>query len=181
MTTNLKTDTKLNIITTTFKKCFYKSYFTILKGGFQEPFYKAPKDGVIGEIRFRENFLNSALHEIAHWCIAGKERLTKDDFGYWYVPDGRTPEQQIDFFSVEIKPQALEKYFSLLIGTPFNISLDNLNCEPKHSLCYKDKQFLNKNVKNFQQSLEKQYKIYLQGGLPTRARVFAKHLKKFSL
>ena len=33
---------------------------------------------------------NSALHEISHWTIAGKERRLLADLGYWYAPDGRT-------------------------------------------------------------------------------------------
>ncbi len=37
----------------------------------------------------RTDFFASALHEISHWCVAGKARREQVDFGYWYCPDGR--------------------------------------------------------------------------------------------
>ncbi len=48
----------------------------------------------------------SALHEISHWCIAGKARRELVDFGYWYCPDGRDAMTQSQFEDVEVKPQA---------------------------------------------------------------------------
>ena len=39
-------------------------------------------------IYFARGFYSSALHEIAHWLVAGKERRKLEDFGYWYEPDG---------------------------------------------------------------------------------------------
>ena len=33
------------------------------------------------------------------------------DYGYWYAPDGRNAEQQSAFYSVEVKPQAIEALF----------------------------------------------------------------------
>src|SRR5688500_9894460 len=52
----------------------------IVAGGFDEPFYRAPRDGAPAEIRFNRDYLNSCLHEIAHWCIAGRERRARDDY-----------------------------------------------------------------------------------------------------
>ncbi len=53
-------------------------------------------------------FYASALHEIAHWCIAGENRCQQVDYGYWYEPNGRSEERQFEFEKVEVKPQALE-------------------------------------------------------------------------
>lgn len=97
---------------------------TRLVGGYDEPFYLA---GPPSEIRFREDFLRSALHEVAHWCIAGAERRKQDDFGYWYCPDGRDQAQQQAFEQVEIRPQAIEAEFCQAIGIAFRPSQDNLN------------------------------------------------------
>lgn len=97
---------------------------TRLVGGYDEPFYLA---GPPSEIRFREDFVRSALHEVAHWCVAGAERRKQDDFGYWYCPDGRDPAQQQAFEQVEIRPQAIEAEFCQALGIPFSPSQDNLN------------------------------------------------------
>lgn len=97
---------------------------TRLVGGYGEPFYLA---GPPSEIRFREDFLRSALHEVAHWCVAGAERRKQDDFGYWYCPDGRDQAQQQAFEQVEVRPQAIEAEFCQAIGIPFCPSQDNLN------------------------------------------------------
>ncbi len=99
---------------------------TILVGDFNEPFYKTWVNQEPAEIQFREDFLRSSLHEIAHWLVAGKKRLQIDDWGYWYEPDGRTANQQKLFYKVEIKPQAVEKYLCEKLDVPFFISLDNL-------------------------------------------------------
>ena len=97
---------------------------TRLVGGYTEPFYLA---GPPSEIRFREDFVRSALHEVAHWCVAGAERRKQDDFGYWYCPDGRDQAQQQAFEQVEIRPQAIEAEFCQALGIPFSPSQDNLN------------------------------------------------------
>lgn len=62
---------------------------------------------------------NSALHEISHWTIAGKERRLLADLGYWYAPDGRTREQQALFEQVEVKPQAIEWLLPQLLAASF--------------------------------------------------------------
>ena len=110
-----------------FNAQFRHSERTILQGGADEPFYLAKNNDALSVIYFREDFFSSALHEISHWCIAGAKRRTLDDYGYWYAPDGRTPEQQIEFEHVEVKPQALEWLFSLQCGVAFRMSVDNLS------------------------------------------------------
>ena len=80
----------------------------------------------LDEIYFRNNFASSALHEIAHWCIAGAERRKVIDYGYWYI-ENRTAEEQLQFESLEIRPQALEWIFSEAAGVRFRVSLDNFD------------------------------------------------------
>lgn len=89
----------------------------------------APADPASGfhRLYYREDFFASALHETAHWCIAGPGRRLLVDFGYWYEPDGRNTAAQLRFEAVESKPQALEWLFSLACGFPFRLSLDNLD------------------------------------------------------
>jgi elongation factor P hydroxylase len=110
-----------------FHQAFLMPFNTELIGGADEPIYR-PADSQNGRNRlfYRQDYLSSALHEIAHWCIAGPERLQREDFGYWYHPDGRNPEQQHIFEAAEVKPQALEWIFSIACGHLFSISVDNL-------------------------------------------------------
>lgn len=96
---------------------------TILQGGAAEPYYQPGSPNVI---YFREDFVRSAFHELAHWCVAGATRRTLPDYGYWYAPDGRDEAQQAAFFGVEVKPQAVEKAFCLAVGVAFEVSVDNL-------------------------------------------------------
>ena len=127
----------LALIVNLFDTEFYASYNTRLIGGAEEPLYLPAKPGQkdfaqaggpsYHRLFFREDYLASALHEVAHWCIAGSQRLLQEDFGYWYQPDGRTEEQQALFEAAEIKPQALEWMFSLACGQSFQMSIDNLS------------------------------------------------------
>ena len=111
-----------------FMRCFTHSDCTRLAGGFDEPLYKpAGCEGEIHVLQYRADFVASALHEVAHWCIAGPARRLQTDFGYWYIPDGRNPGQQRAFEAVEYKPQALEWFFSKACAQQFHISIDNLH------------------------------------------------------
>ncbi len=110
-----------------FKQCFYKDYQTLLIGGADEPFYNpATSKDEDHRLYYRADYFASALHEIAHWCIAGAQRRQKEDWGYWYYSDGRSPAQQRAFEAVEIKPQAVEWLLSVAAGATFRISSDNL-------------------------------------------------------
>jgi elongation factor P hydroxylase len=117
---------KLQEIITIFDNLFEKSERVVLRGGYEEPFYKAPSEDECGEIRFTKDYISSALHEVAHWCVAGTKRRKIDDFDYWYTPDGRNEKQQKVFFQVEVMPQAYELCLSLAAEVNFNISADNL-------------------------------------------------------
>ena len=110
-----------------FTGCFGSSLRTRLQGGAAEPLYQpAAKAGDFHVLHYRADYFASALHEVAHWCIAGEIRRQQTDFGYWYAPDGRSPAQQRAFERVECRPQALEWYFSKACAHRFRLSMDNL-------------------------------------------------------
>ena len=132
---------------------------TRLVGGFSEPFYKAPAGKSLAEVQFTRDYERSALHELAHWCIAGETRRRVDDYGYWYEPDGRTARQQTRFFEVEVNPQALEKHFCHALDLPFETSIDNLGNTAVDG------------IDAFKARVDRQYALYAATGLPGRASV----------
>ncbi len=140
-----------------FDEAFYPLYNTRLVKGTDEPVYlPAGTDCAYHQIVFAHGFFASALHELAHWCIAGAERRLKEDYGYWYCPDGRTGEEQRLFEQVEIKPQAIEKAFTLACQREFQVSTDNLNgAEPDREA--------------FALAVDSQYAAYCVTGFPSRA------------
>lgn len=108
-----------------FAELFLASHDTVLEGGAEEPLYlPAGADGP-ARIRYRSDYFASALHEVAHWCIAGARRRGLVDYGYWYAPEGRDATGQRAFEAVEVRPQALEALFAEAAGVPFVPSLDN--------------------------------------------------------
>jgi elongation factor P hydroxylase len=139
-----------------FHSCFFLEYHTCLRGGFDEPLYVPCRGEKPAEIRFRRDYVSSALHEVAHWCIAGKKRRLLQDFGYWYEPDGRNPQQQQAFVQVEAKPQAIEWWFHQAIGRRFHLSFDNLSGESIDPM-------------PFAQAVVAQALDYSVNGLPLRA------------
>ncbi len=120
-----------------FNHWFSHLNVTLVRGDF-EPEYFPATDHVPARIQFAHGFFNSALHEISHWTIAGEQRRTLPDLGYWYAPDGRTAEQQALFEQVEIKPQAIEWLFSKAFGRKFRVSLDNLTGDGGDGSIFKD-------------------------------------------
>ncbi|MGJ3255460.1 MAG: elongation factor P hydroxylase [Alcanivorax sp.] len=109
-----------------FRATFFHSHTTVLEGGGEEPVYRP---GNPHRICYTRDYFRSALHEIAHWCVAGPVRRQQEDYGYWYAPDGRNAEQQAEFTRVEVLPQAYEALFCAACGHPFRVSLDNLDGE----------------------------------------------------
>jgi len=160
------TESDTEKLTQIFNQLFEQSENTLLKMGADEPFYRAAKEGEKAVIFAREDYFSSALHEIAHWTIAGKERRKIDDFGYWYEPEGRSEQQQLQFEQVEIKPQAVEWLFSLACNHPFHFSADNLSQAMDAS-------------ESFKQSVRNQAADYLASSLPDRAQLFFVQLKKY--
>lgn len=110
-----------------FARCFEDEFSTILVGGGAEPVYvPAAAPGRLHRVIYREDYFASALHEVAHWCLAGRARRKREDYGYWYAPDGRDAAQQVAFERAEARPQALEWIFSDACGFAFSLSADNL-------------------------------------------------------
>ncbi|MFA5677939.1 MAG: elongation factor P hydroxylase [Pseudomonas sp.] len=143
-----------------FERCFATSHNTCLVGGAAEPIYlPADAQQPMHRIIFTLDYYRSALHEIAHWCVAGASRREQIDFGYWYAPDGRSAEQQDAFEQVEVKPQALEWLFCEAAGHAFRVSLDNLSGEATDPLPFK-------------QRVVAQVQEYLRSGIPQRPARF---------
>ncbi|VAW39380.1 Translation elongation factor P Lys34 hydroxylase [hydrothermal vent metagenome] len=145
---------------------YLSQYNTKITGGFDEPFYQASKGINQAEIRFAHDYIRSALHELAHWCVAGVKRRKIDDFGYWYAADGRSQKQQDRFFKLEIVPQAIEWSFSLICGVRFEASVDNLNNQIT-------------GIDEFKFNLNKQLELYLKQGFPKRTKEIIQLLAKY--
>ncbi|MBJ2128500.1 elongation factor P hydroxylase [Alteromonas sp. IB21] len=161
---SLENDKDVPTLISLFNSTF-EDFNTRLVLGDDEPIYiPAGVDKSYHQIVFAHGFFSSALHEIAHWCIAGEKRRLLEDYGYWYCPDGRNETQQADFEKVEIKPQAIEWAFTEAAGRRFQVSTDNLNgAEP-------DREGFTKNV-------AAQLALYKADGFPSRAERFINALK----
>lgn len=150
-----------------FDQLFSRSENTRLIKGESEPVYlPADTEVTFHRVIFAHGFFASALHEIAHWCLAGKARRLVEDYGYWYCPDGRNTQQQAEFEYVEIKPQAIEWAFSVACGSLFRVSTDNLNGAPV-------------DTRGFTRNVRLQVLQYLQHGFPPRAQQFIAALQAF--
>jgi len=147
-----------------FASSLGETFNTLLRGGYSEPLYQPRNDSGNGSaiIGYRADYFASALHEVAHWCIAGGERRTLIDYGYWYAPDGRDTQQQKAFEEVEYKPQALEWYFSRACGFPFKISVDNIDLETGEL----------PDTREFKQRVLQQAKRWQYSALPSRGQIF---------
>jgi len=152
-----------------FAATFLDGWNTELVGGGDEPVYlPAAGDHSRHRIIYREDYFSSALHETAHWCIAGEARRALVDFGYWYQPDGRTRHQQRAFERVEVKPQALEWLFTTATGRPFRLSTDNLQGDDPQSRGASP---------GFVAAVERQARDWcVAGGLPPRGALFIRAL-----
>ena len=146
-----------------FNQEFAESDKTELIGGAAEPYYEP---GSLNRIYFRADYVRSALHEVAHWCVAGRRRRRLADYGYWYSPDGRGAAQQQAFFAVEARPQAIERCFCEAIGMPFSPSVDNVGAqiEPQQ-------------LQRFEARIEEWCDQFAQSGLPSRAARFVTALR----
>lgn len=155
-------------IAAVFDRCFAgaEGLNTRLCGGFDEPYYR-PAGGAVSyhRIEFTRDYPASALHEAAHWCVAGAERRLLPDYGYWYAPDGRSAEQQQEFEKVEVKPQALEWIFARACGLRFRISADNLESGLGPSAAFKE-------------AIWRQVREYCAGAINERARTLSEALAR---
>ncbi|PVZ69485.1 elongation factor P hydroxylase [Pelagibaculum spongiae] len=155
-----------------FDSLFSESENTRLICGGNEPLY-LPAKGLYKnkqtnyhQVIFAHGFYASALHEIAHWLVAGPQRRLQEDYGYWYCPDGRTVQQQAEFEKVEIYPQALEAILAHAAGFRFRISADNLSGKPVDRPAFAQKVH--------QRACDK-----LQQGLSPRMQLLVDHLQDF--
>ena len=113
----------------TFAQCFAQDYRTELVGGALEPLYEPASSAQPARLLYREDFPASALHEVAHWCVAGEARRQRVDFGYPYIAGPRSADQQATFFALELRTQSLEKQFAQAAGLDFLPSADNLQAD----------------------------------------------------
>lgn len=103
-----------------------RRFRTRLSGGHAEPLYLPPAGTCWGALHYRRDHSASALHEVAHWCVAGAGRRRLVDFGYEYVPAPRTLSQQVEFLRGEEQVQALECWFAEAAGVDFCCSFDDV-------------------------------------------------------
>ena len=146
-----------------FNRAFEATDNTVLQGGADEPYYVPGQPSCI---YFRADYARSALHEVAHWCVAGVRRRRFPDYGYWYSPDGRDAAQQAAFFAVEARPQAIEAAFCEACGVDFSPSVDNVGADiPAEQLIA------------FEMRIADWSKVFRDRGLPSRAARFLSGLE----
>lgn len=155
------TDYDAKVLEKIFSDCFRAEFSTVLEGGAPEPLYRPSPDPTRSPHRvlYRDDFFASALHETAHWCLAGPKRREVEDYGYWYVEDGRSLDEQVEFERVEAKPQALEWIFADACAFEFHLSADNLESGVTSS-------------GRFEVAVRAEKENFLQVGLPKRAQMF---------
>ncbi len=150
-----------------FEQVFFAQFNTRLIKGGDEPLYSpANENSAYHQIIFAHGYYASAFHEIAHWCHAGEKRRLIEDFGYWYIPDGRNEKQQKKFEQVEVIPQAIEWAFNVVAQKKYHTSADNLNGYQGDTDGFK--------AKVYQQVL-----VFLEQGFPPRAQLFIEALMTF--
>ena len=109
-----------------FNAAVGRHHRTLLLGGASEPLYLPAHGRSPAIIRYTRDYPHSALHEIAHWCLAGSKRRLLPDYGYWYVPPPRSAAEQVAFFAAEERVQALESIMAGVCGLKFQVSTDQL-------------------------------------------------------
>ncbi|MBU2892370.1 elongation factor P hydroxylase [Colwellia sp. D2M02] len=150
-----------------FDKTFSNTHNTRLIKGADEPIYlPASKECSYHQIVFARGYYASAFHEIAHWCHAGAKRRLLEDYGYWYVPDGRNEQQQAKFEQAEVIPQAIEWAFNVAAKRKFHVSADNLSG-------------FQADTERFKLRVYQQVCHFIEHGFPERAQQFIEVLSTF--
>jgi elongation factor P hydroxylase len=119
------TDPRAARIVATFNRLFGESHRTQLVGGGTEPLYEPATVDAPARIVFTHDYPASALHEAAHWCLAGDARRAQRDYGYWYSPGPRDARARSAFFATECDVQAVEALLAEACGVRFVISADD--------------------------------------------------------
>lgn len=147
-----------------FNLSFGEIYNVHCVGGFAQPEYlTAEQTQGPAQLRYTQDYAASVLHEIAHWCVAGKPRLARNDFGYGYLPPPRDSATQQRFFALEFKVQALEAWFAAGTGVRFVASADNFECSDA--------------ARNaFAQQIADALRVCTLADIPPRAQVFTRAL-----
>lgn len=114
-------------VSQTFNGLFATSARTVMVGGGAEPLFLPASCDRPARLVFTRDYVSSALHEAAHWCIAGAARRRLIDYGYHYYAPPRTAAQRQRFFTLERCCQALELLFATAAGQTFQVSIDDLD------------------------------------------------------
>jgi len=149
-----------DILIELFDALFERREHCVLRHAADEPLYLPAEAGRPATILFAHGFFASALHEIAHWCLAGRLRRRWLDYGYWYQPTGRDRAAQAAFQHAEARPQALEWQFHIAAGSTFVPSVDN----PGR---------VDIDTDGFHAAIVAEAALLQRDGLPPRARIFA--------
>lgn len=156
-----------------YDDCFFDKFNTKLVKGGTEPLYIPAGYQVDNyalqtwhQIIFANGFFRSALHECAHWFVAGRARRHLLDYGYWYQTDGRSASEQALFEQVEVKPQAIEWILTKACQHAFSVSVDNLSGEATDPMPFK-------------RAVYNQVLALQAGGLSERAECFRLALAQF--
>jgi elongation factor P hydroxylase len=123
-----------NRIGCVFNGLFAASTRTVMMGGGAEPLYLPATDDQPAQLVFTRDYASSALHEAAHWCIAGAARRRQMDYGYHYDAPPRTARQRQRFFDLELRCQAMELLFTNAARQPFRVSIDDLDTPPNGAM-----------------------------------------------
>jgi hypothetical protein len=108
-----------------FNARFGRRAAALLVGGAAEPLYLPACGRRPALIRYTRDYARSALHEIAHWCLADPQRRHQVDYGLWYRPPPRCAADQRRFYAAEAPVQALEMLLTGACGLAFHFSADN--------------------------------------------------------
>ncbi len=149
-----------------FNSTLGEVYRVRLIGGGTEPLYQPPAAAAADSvstveawaiIRYTRDYPLSVLHELAHWCLAGRRRRSQLDYGYWYTPPPRAAEQQLAFLAVEERVQAVELLLAEECGLRFRVSVDDVGgCQVLE--------------RDFAQRVAARSEQLRSGSLPARAR-----------
>ncbi len=119
-------------------------------------------------IVFAHGFYASAIHEISHWCIAGKARRELVDFSATGIARmGVMPKRKASLKMLKRSRRHSTGCSVLAAGYPLNVSCDNLegDFEPDRVV--------------FQRRVHAQVMDYLANGIPERPARFIKALQNY--
>ena len=119
------TDAAAIRIAATFNRLFGPSHRVTMVGGGAEPLYEPETPAHPARVVFTYDYPASALHEAAHWCIAGAARRRLRDYGYSYAPGPRESIARSVFFASECDVQAVEALLAEACDVRFVISADD--------------------------------------------------------